>query len=560
MLWLLFFAFLSLSTAYDLVLVNSLDYGDIINGVDFAIFSNTTTRFIPHNPDFELMKIKIGTNRTIYYIEGNPISPALANYTLQNNNVTPFKSNNSIETNHLIFQELQPNKVVVVNYYYPDYAVSLLPFAIHNKYFILFTDGNVSKLSSLLDNFDGELLMFGPISGEVQTYLESKGAQTIGSLGGDRYEDNIALFNYYYNPQKFGRMALIASGTELEEGMVSNASMPIILTGDLVPSTIYEFIKSLAKNGTLKGLYIFERKLVTSVYNMKKNLEQELSQELNKDFKFGLLLKFGETVPGENPRPLGIFYLPVPVSELRLNDIVYDSERSALIFGLINPTSNIEYATIEGRIFVDGEQVDSFLTPLARFDSGESRAIVVPLNISKINSRNITVEYIIRYGLYRKSLDKAITGRKNVVIVNYVDPAQINVSAIHYDFNNKQLVFLIENIGDKTAYVFPKISYYEEGRKRIIKGQLLTLEPGESVQQTFFLDYKNSTIYMEFSYGSKPGLLLKTLSIEYHIREELPWWLLLLLLLLLVIVLLLVIFLFIKKKRKESEEVEGDEE
>ncbi|NPA21982.1 MAG: hypothetical protein GXN92_00140, partial [Candidatus Micrarchaeota archaeon] len=297
---LLFFLFLTLGFAYDLVVVNSLDYGDLVNGLDYAILSNSSMLFIPHNYNYDILTLKIGTNRTIFYIEGNPISLAFRNYTLSSNNATFFQSNSSVATNHLFYQHFQPKKVVVANYYYPDYVVTLFPFAIHEGVFILLVDENVSALQQLLDSYPPEeLYVFGPMSTQVQEYLAQKGAQVIGTLGEDRYQDNIALFDFYYNPERFNYMALVASGEEVEESMVTNASLPILLVGDLVPSVIYEKIKDLAKKGDLKGVYIFERKLVTPVYNMKKKLEEELRPILGEDWKFGLLLKYGEAIVSE---------------------------------------------------------------------------------------------------------------------------------------------------------------------------------------------------------------------------------------------------------------------
>jgi hypothetical protein len=306
---------LPLAGAVDQVVINSKDWHDVYSGIIYAQLNDLEVHYITEETQgIQLANEILNRNLLEVLLIESKSEPFVFGYEskLEDNGfkVKKFLSIDSQKTNlelaGNIVKEKNIERFVIVDGELGYNALSVVPYALSTKSFVLFVDkSNQDDIIDFLEKEAKEIVLYGHLDRGIGEELAVFNPEIINT--GDRYEDNIKIVESFLdkNPTK---QVFLTAGDVLEIGLF-NEEFPIVFIGtDNVPEIVLDFIKdSDIRVGVVTGYALFVN---------AKNIREQTGIKI--------LLKYGQ---GRNSQlyALDIFPLPDYSPEIGIKNIRYNT-------------------------------------------------------------------------------------------------------------------------------------------------------------------------------------------------------------------------------------------
>ncbi len=558
------FMLMLLLTAYaeDFVAINSMDGRDVLSGIFYANVVNVPVKFMPvPGGNADVFAAKVGSGNDVLLIEGSvPVSTFVeSQLKTKNNSVELYESEDGGETNLDLAERSGATKFIIVDSAFSDSALSVLPYAaMTDSYVILANNENIDEVEEVVKGAE-KIIIYGFVDDEVSSALSPYNPETIGK-GEDKFEDNIEMVRKTMNEFSLSTL-FIVDGTTIEE-TVAAGEKPVLLTGRLVPTATYDFMKSNVRSGDIASVMLVGNKLVVPVYDMREKMEKEFENEgLNKSF--GIIVKFAQVVPsaGTGVLILDEFPLPTYQPKLQVKEIVYNDQSDKLMISVDNVGEGPVYFSHEVRIKVDGSDYKIFGSNDTKLvPRGEALPMEYDLDLSTVAEGNVTALVLVKYGASKKSLEGFISSEGPLATISYTDESEIAVQKASYDAEKGSLLVTIRNNGPVKAYVLPKVQASLGGSLVNVTGTRDSIDTGSLIVAELPLDLseedlkanQNVTVFLD--YGARDGFLMKQAAFIVDVEQggEFPWLLLIAAVVIIALVIAVVALVFMKKQDKRK--------
>ncbi len=510
-------ALLSASFAEDFVAINSVDGRDVLSGIFYAGVKGYPVRFMPTGGSSEVFAAKVGSGHSVLLIQSPSPASGFAESELRSNNNTieAYASASGAQTNLDLAARSGADSFIIVDSAYSDSAISVLPYAyLTHSYVLLADSANIDKVKEIVRG--KKVAIYGLVDSKVRAGLSDSSPRSIGN-GDDKYADNVALAGMIiegYHPSR----AIITDGASLEDGMVG--TLPIILSGRIVPQVTYDFLKQEVRDGKLSGVMLIGGDLVNPVYDMRERMKNEFAQEgISKSMS--VLVKFAQAIPSSQSGTLAldVFQLPAYKPSLNITEIVYNRQNGKVMVGLENTGDGALYYNVEVRVQVNGADLKVFgQSQTALIERGQSSGLEYALDLSGVQEGAVGAVAIVKFGSSKNSLEEFRTFSGSLAEITYTDNSNVSVRSAKYEHDQQRLLVSIKNNGPGTAYVFAHITLLaEDGTPTKMNGaSIRQIEPSSIYVEEFPLQLTdaelslNKEIAVSIDYGGRRGFLSKS--------------------------------------------------
>ncbi len=408
---------------------------------------------------------------------------------------------------------------IIVDDSYGYNAISVAPYSVATKSFVLFADkGSINSVSSYLNTIDVKsVLIYGHVDKEVIAAMKKYNPEIINK-DGDRFANNVEIVKKYQKV-KGSVQAAFTNGEFIEKEIMSGEEPVVFIGRNNVPDIITDYIKgSNIKVGVLIG-----NDLVSTATTIRRGLG------------LSVFVKFAQSArsPGEpiaQVEGLDIFYLPTYNLDLSLQSVKYNSATKQLEVTLRNNAPLAAYFkgtyTVSGGgtsqtvgdiepVFIDGNGVKTVVYSLGPFSSDELSASV----------------YII-YGESKNSLEKAIdiklcpTCDKSIQVISVSDDCDVRVDGVSYNSRRKAFVVSLNNPSSADCYADVELVNVIVGGEKKDFGlkEPVHLDAGGARQVSVSaeldsLDLQDNQIVRARAYfGQREASLMKVFDAEFELQ------------------------------------------
>lgn len=557
------FMLMLLLTAYaeNVVAINSMDGRDVLSGVFYANVVDVPVKFMPvPGGNADVFAAKVGADNDVLLIEGSVPISTFVESALKNkgNTVELYESSDGGETNLDLAKRSGATKFIIVDSAFSDSALSVLPYAaMTDSYVILANSDNINEVEDIVKGAE-KIIIYGYVDSEVSSALSAYNPETIGE-GEDKFEDNVEMVKKTMNEFSLESLIMV-DGTTIEE-TVATGDKPVLLTGRLVPTVTYDFMKSSVRSGDVTSVMLVGNKLVVPIYDMREEMEKEFETEgLNKSF--GIIVKFAQVVPsaGTGVLVLDEFPLPAYQPKLQVKEIVHNDQNDKLMISIDNTGEGPAYFTHEVRVKVDGSDYKIFGSNATKLvQRGEALPMEYDLDLSGVAEGNVTALVLVKYGSSMKSLENFLSSEGPLATISYTDESEVAVQKASYDAEAGSLRVTMKNNGNVKAYVLPKVQASMGGSLVNVTGTATSIDAGSLVVQEFPLDLsaedlkanQNVTVFLD--YGARDGFLMKQAAFIVDVEQggEFPWLLIIGALVVVVLLIAVAALVLMKKGGKK---------
>lgn len=567
--------FLFCTTLNAHIVVNSLEYVDVVSAASYANLIGDTSYYVYPSSSLQGAVLAVGAQEvTLVSSASAPVHTGYRN-ALESSGAVVLEEMASEDP--LAFNiELAASAATETCSFIltdPDYtynSVSLFGYAKASSSYILFaTKDNAPELASFLSGAAascpsgalGEILVYGSVDSSVTAALTSEGILFEQIETGDKYSDNIELLKKYFGSYDSEGQMLFADGTFLEPSITEGA-FPVMLVSHTIPDDSEEYITSLVDEGTLEVGVLIKSDYTSPVYNLMKNINAQYAED---DKRFSVFVKMGQTsAVGGEMQALDFYPLPGVVLELVLDDVQYNTAKEEVELILTNTGTVATYATSTLRVYSDGELVatvgDDEPILIAK---GETRGISYPLAIESPGAlaANVTVYY----SSSKIAFENALTAYVDMGTVDFIDSSMLEILNATYSPAADTVSIKLSNPGQEDVYFMTEVEYSTDLSSSTLSApDVKSLTPGQStvVQFSGLLISEEELESLQMSatamYGGREEFLINEVSSPVEIVSEpevleeeadmsLP------LLAVALAIILAAIFLFGKRKKKEEE-------
>jgi hypothetical protein len=418
------------------LIVNSLDYKDIISSAVFAKHNDYNFLFAltPNQSIFLVKYYTSNKNEPVIYLEGSAIVLANMEAMLREANL---KNLTVIKTQSIplwVADNLNSNQAIVVGSQYGQDALAVSSYAALEGIPIFFYDpekeGQV--FSELSKRNYTNIIFYGPINSQISpTYLEAiKNKEIIDT--GSRYSNNIEIIKKFLEKKKTNQ-AIFVSGYTFEKSMIDK-NFPLILVGkSSVPAYYAEFLKQI--NISSGVVFAGDADIIDGVQALRSSLK-------NMDF----FIKFGEGYRGSSqPLPLVIMAIPSPKFSIEILDISYNIALKSFELKVKNKG---DFVALSASVSID--KIGSGQSSQILLDSSKTTTFSIPLDaLAAIEKNKIkSVVLTIMYGEDMKSMDNIdVLTLNDVPVLNYSDNSSVSILGIEYSPKSQEFILTLDGKG-----------------------------------------------------------------------------------------------------------------
>ena len=418
------------------LIVNSLDYKDIISSAVFAKHNDYNFLFAltPNQSIFLVKYYTSNKNEPVIYLEGSATVLANMEAMLREANL---KNLTVIKTQSIplwVADNLNSNQAIVVGSQYGQDALAVSSYAALEGIPIFFYDpekeGQV--FSELSKRNYTNIIFYGPINSQISpTYLEAiKNKEIIDT--GSRYSNNIEILKKFLEKKKTNQ-AIFVSGYTFEKSMIDK-NFPLILVGkSSVPAYYAEFLKQV--NISSGVVFAGDADIIDGVQALRSSLK-------NMDF----FIKFGEGYRGSSqPLPLVIMAIPSPKFSIEILDISYNIALKSFELKVKNKG---DFVALSASVSID--KIGSGQSSQILLDSSKTTTFSIPLDaLAAIEKNKIkSVVLTIMYGEDMKSMDNIdVLTLNDVPVLNYSDNSSVSILGIEYSPKSQEFILTLDGKG-----------------------------------------------------------------------------------------------------------------
>ena len=439
---------------------------------------------------------------------------------------------------------------IIIDDSYGYNAISVAPYAVVTKSYVLFADkNNVKEIDKFLSQKKpSKVMIYGNVDREVKNTLSKYNPEIINK-DGDRFLNNIEIVKKYQE-LKHQKQAILTNGEFIEQEIMSGSEPVIFIGTNNVPAAIRDYVK----NSNIEvGVLIGNELVGTATF-----IRRQMGISVFVKFAQGARAPQGAISQVE---ALDMFYLPVFALNLEIVSIKYNKATNKLEVTLKNPEAQAVYAigtysltasdgakqTVGdiGTNFVDGSELKTFTYDVGSMADGD-----------------INAEVFIIYGESKGSLEKEI--RKNIQIqtVRVLDDCDVKVNQLSLNIKSKTFYLDVENSGKVDCYVDANlVDVVIAGQKQnlgmesyvlLSAGSKKSLKiKGGNIEQEDLAD--NQKVRARLYYGQRENALVKVVEGVFDIILKTTDYLFYTL----VVIIILLIILIIWKRRRKKEQNSG---
>jgi hypothetical protein len=538
------------------VLVNSQDWIDVYSGLLYAKLTNNPALFMTSTKYVTVLQKMLPAGDSILVIESQRL-PYFANVggTLrrQGYDQTTIFSGGGSALNLELAKQLNLNRFVIVDPTYGFNAVSVGPYAISTKAFVLFADDrNIDQVFTYLSSVPKieKLIIYGSVSEAVMQKLAGFSPEVINT--GNRYKDNIELLNRYFQANPTAQQAVLTSGEFLENEIVGGE--PVILVGRerVLPNTV-----SFVKNSNLKTTVLIGNELTGSAKMLKEQTG------------IPVFVKVGQGVPMgvatyEPIKALDMFYLPMLVIQIELGYVQYNTlDKNIEIVYRNRGVRTFFSGTIN--ILVDGQTIQTIGDKeVQRLERNETLGFRYPVDLSEYvgQNRNITAGILTIYGESTEIMDRAIMANVPIRFSTANDQCELKLGRVTFDTNTQRISVVLDNPSQADCYAsINLLDMTINDQKQLVNYPGQAFIPA-GTSQTFKIKQRmttvdiadNPTVHVKVLYGAQDGLLFKFLdeTVPFTLAGE---YTTIIIVAVIAVLLIVIIVLFVLWRRSRKEKV-----
>jgi hypothetical protein len=482
------------------LIVNSLDYKDIISSAVFAKNKNYTFLFAltPNQSVFLTKYYTTNKDEPIIYIEGK--DPVLVNmgFLLQEAKLKNLSINKPENIPLWIADQLSYNEVILVGSKYGQDALAVSSYAALVGAPILFFDPSKEDelLSNILVRNYSKVIIYGPINSQMSDkFLSSlKNKEIIDT--GSKYLNNLEIVKKFL-AIKPSRQGVFVSGYTFEKSMI-DTSFPLFLVGkSSVPSYYIDFLEqNQIKTGVV---FSGDGDIVDGVNYIRSQLE-------NMQF----FVKFGEGYRGSaQPLPLVVIPLPSPKFQIEVQNLSYNIKEKLFELKLSNKG---DFVALSAAISLPKSKTAQ--SSQIFLDSNKTTTLAIPIDASAdiLNNKIPSASLTILYGEDSKLMDNIdILTIENIPISNYSDNSSVRFLGLEYYSPTKEFVLAFDGQG----WVEGTISFNINNRVIVLRVPLSKINGLTKIKIKHFLsaEEENYVNKLEtnffFRSGEEQSILLK---------------------------------------------------
>jgi hypothetical protein len=512
-----------------MVAINSIDGRDVLSGIFYAGVKGYPVRFMASpGGNSEIFAAKVGSGQSVLLIQSssNPVSGFVeSELRAKNNQIELFPSADGGATNLALAARSGAGTFIIVDSAYSDSAISVLPYAQALRAYVIFADaGNIDKIKETVGGKN--VIIYGYVDSKVSSELSSLSPQKIGK-GEDKYEDNVELVGMIVNKYSPDRL-IITDGASIEDGMVG--TIPILLSGRIVPQVTYDFLKQEVRDGKVSGVLLIGGDLINPVYDMRERMKTDFAKEgISKSM--GVLVKFAQALPATQSGTLAldVFLLPAYKPQLNITEIFYDKANKKVMVGLENTGEGPLYYNLEVKVKANDADFKIFgQSETQLIERGQSVGLEYPLDLSSVQEGAISATAVAKFGSSKKSLEEFQTSSGALASITYTDNTNVTIKYAKYENDKQRVAIAIKNNGPDTAYVFSRITLMaEDGTPTKVSGaSIRQIDPYSIFMEEFPLQLTdaelslNKEVSVSIDYGGRRGFLGKKANYSIPLERE----------------------------------------
>ncbi|MCK5282038.1 MAG: hypothetical protein KAK00_01385 [Nanoarchaeota archaeon] len=548
LLLILFLFLVQTVIAADQMIINSEDWRDVYSTMLFGSIVGTPASFLVSDRHSTIILNSIPKDKSIRAISSDS-APFVIGYEsiLSNGGYTATEDIYDNVNLQLASELLDITSFIIVDDSYGYNAISVAPYAVISKSFVLFADRtNIKDIDSFLSGRTvDKLLIYGRVDRVVSDTLARYDPEII-DMEGDRFANNVEIVKKYQEI-KGAKQTILTNGEFIEKEIMSGAEPVLFIGANNVPDQVRDYIQ---QSDIDVGVLIGNELVGTATY-------------IRRQVGISVFVKFAQGARSSSSavsqvEALDMFYLPVYSLNIELDSIRYNRATNQLEVNLRNIEEQAVYfkGTYSLSASDGSRQTVGDIDPIF-LDGNELKTVVY--DVEPMVDGKIVADVYIIYGESKISMEKVIDLTIDVETVTILDKCDIDLTSLAYDKRKGIFYIGVKNMGDVDCYVdleildllidgittsvgADEVMYFKDGQKKDQKVKVKLSE--EDIEE-------NDMVTVRSYYGERENSLIKIKQKEFEMKLkgiDFVFYSLLL-----VIILLIFLILWKKKKKKEKE-------
>jgi len=413
-----------------------------------------------------------------------------------------------------IFEEVKNNinGLIIIHDDFGYDALSVTPYALLKKYFVLFYNENVKSkiIKTLNENYELNVIFYGEFLD--RPWKKIKNNFTIIDEK-SFIKNNLAIIDLYMNISKEKIYFFVSSGDYFEPGFLS-AGMPITFI-EIPPSELIEILKKY-------NISIIE------IIGPENTIYGQQIRDLS-NRTIGVVVRVGRTFTGSEELrgkqvPLRILSLPKPFLSLKIED-VYLVNNDTLLIQILNDGNIDTYFFISGVGLLKG---DKEIFPQFNYSIQiipKSKSFALPIKLENLSIESFDGVEILGLTDYEIPLKNYIHEKYNLSLITIDDDSIISIDSVSYFVESEILVIKVKNEGNSTVFVYGSIYDMDIfGLNRSLYFDLKEIKPKQigELKYKIHLDEddleRNKEVKINLFYGKNKDFLIKSISEKKELK------------------------------------------
>ena len=496
--------------SFDQVLVNSNDWQDIYSGLLFARLTGKPGDYVLSPgmaPDVVASLSPKLTRVLLIEPARNKQYPGLREL-LREQGFTIVDVPGSADYNRRLLGMFDPKGLIITDPRYPYNAISLAPYALQRRSYVLFADAaSTDELSSAIAEHDVPLTAYGIIDTAVEQAISSHDPTIIDE--GGKFDNNIRVVKDFLSEDDVQQVVL-TNGEFIEESLITDFNPVLFIGRSNVPEQTERFMgESDIKTAVVVGNYLAD---------VADNLKRSLKKDYGKDVSF--IVKFAKTprVSGSTfstPTSLEYFALPIIAPRLNVSGITYNKLTKKLEVTYENPSPIAAFFISSITVTADGQEYSVGDNQSRAISGGQQKTLLYDLDTQ---AQSIDAEAFVIYGDYPDSLELSVSRSfQDIPIIQVADYSEIEIRDLVYDRADQAFYITLRNPGDVNAFANVElVDIIVDGLPTTLGTRTVaSIAPGATEQvyvraKLSDLDIKeNEHVVVRASYGQREEVLSK---------------------------------------------------
>lgn len=535
---------------FDQVLVNSLDWQDIYQGLLFAQLVGKPGDYILSQDIAADVVASLPKDRPrVLLISPRKREQYAGIRTLLTDEgfaVTELPGAGSVGLR--LYDSLDIKNVIITDQRYPYNAISIAPYAVLTEAFVLFPDATtVDETVATMRDKGASVTVYGIVDAAVDQELTSFNPQVINK--GGKFDNNLAIVDAFLKKQPT-KQIIITNGEFIEAGLITDA-YPILFIGkNNIPKQVEDYLASSPITyGVIVGNY-----LAPAAKELKDRVQERTGREITMIVRFGKSPRV-QTDTFATPTVLEYFSLPIIEPSLSVVNIAFNRLTKQLEITYDNPSAIATFFTTSIQL-----RSGSALTTVGDDEpqtivAGQQKTILYEADITP---EQLSAEGLFFYGDYPNSLEYSFEQSfQTIPIIDIADDSFLMITDILYDKTDDAFFITLRNPGTVPVYANVElVDVIIDGLPQTIGTQKTAkLQPGETTEvyiraKLTRLDLlENEDVLVRAYYGQREKVLFKKTeeTMALHVRAIRPAYVFAGVVVL-IIILLILLLLFTRKR------------